>query len=291
MIQTTVRQVAAVVRKALVRTGGDQILAEFTPGASVRSLKARLTPGNLLYKSPTFRTIVRDGIRFELDVSDYMQWCVYFGLAVEPRQALYSLVQPGQVVFDVGANVGEVLLNVARRLGNHGQVFGFEINPHTYKRCLHNLSLNEFKNVRLFEQGFGAEKGSFLLGSPNARNSGEDQILQDAGQIGIAVQITTMDDFVLEQGIERLDLVKIDVEGFEMNVLRGAEHTVKKLRPQFFIELDDKNLRQQQSSAKELVEWLEQRGYHILHANEIQPVKSTDCFSGQHFDIIASFEG
>src|SRR5689334_11129649 len=129
MNQIMVRQVAAAVRKALVRTGGDQILAQFTSGAPVGSLRDHLTPGNLLYESPTFRTVARDGIRFELDVSDYMQWCVYFGIAVEPRQALYSLVKPGQVVFDVGTNIGEVLLNVAHRLGDRGQVFGFEINP------------------------------------------------------------------------------------------------------------------------------------------------------------------
>jgi FkbM family methyltransferase len=292
MLRTAARQVASVVRGALVRTGGDRVLAEFTPGVSKGSLRARLAPDHLFYKSPTIRTIVRNGIRFELDLSDYMQWCVYYGIEVEPRTKLYSLVRAGDVVFDVGANVGEVLLNSARLTGERGQIFGFEINPRTYQRCLHNIGLNSFPNVRLFGVGLGSRKGSLTLGSPNARNSGQDRVVRGGGagdsSQGIAVEVTTMDAFVAEQRIERLDLVKIDVEGFEMDVLRGAQRTLETFRPRLFIELDDSNLRQQQSSAKEMVEFLERLGYRLTHAEENRAVTSTDSFVGQHSDIIGT---
>jgi FkbM family methyltransferase len=251
------------------------------------SVRARLAPGNLLYPTPSIRTIARNGIRFELDVSDYMQWCVYYGIEIEPRSALYALVAPGGVVVDVGANVGETLLNFARLVGERGQVIGFEINPSTYGRCIRNISLNPFKNVRLFDVGLGSESGSLALARPNARNSGEDRIAQKGGQSGIDVTVTTMDSFVAEHALARVDLVKIDVEGFEMNVLRGARETLERFRPRLFIEVSDGNLRQQNSSANELLDFLERLGYGLTHAEQNHPVTSADSFAGQHFDVIA----
>jgi len=287
MIRGAIRQVAAIVRKGLLRTGGDRILADFTPGVPSHSLRARIAPTHLLYEAPTIRAIVRNGIRFELDVSDYMQWCAYYGIEVEPRRALYSLVRPGQVVLDVGSNVGEVLLNFGRLVGPTGQVCGFEINPRTYQRCLHNIALNPFTNVRVFALGLGAEEGSLLLGTPNSRNSGEDRIVEGAGKTGTAVLVTTLDAFVEAQNIERVDLVKIDVEGFEMNVLRGAQRTLQRFHPRLFIELVDKHLRRQDSSAQELVALLERLGYAVTHAEENRAITSRDSFAGRHFDVIA----
>jgi FkbM family methyltransferase len=287
MIQGAVKRLAAVVRHTLVLTGVDRILAEFTPGAPMVSVRARLAPGNLLYPTPSIRTIVRNGIRFELDVSDYMQWCVYYGIEIEPRSALYALVAPGGVVVDVGANVGETLLNFARLVGERGEVIAFEINPATHRRCLRNISLNSFKNVRLFDLGLGSEGGAALLASPNARNSGEDRVVHNQGRSGINVEMTTMDSFVAEHAIARIDLIKIDVEGFEMNVLRGARETLERFQPRLFVEVSDVNLRQQESSATELLEFLERLGYRLTHAQQNRPVTSADSAAGQHFDIIA----
>jgi FkbM family methyltransferase len=282
-----VRAVASAVRRTLVRTGLDRVLAELTPGAPVTSLRARLVPSHLLYEPPSIRHVVRDGIRFELDISDYMQWCVYFGLTIEPRAALYSLMEPGQTALDVGSNVGEVLLNFARRVGEQGQVFGFEINPQTYRRCMRNIAMNTFPNVKLLDIGLGDEEGEVFLAKANARNSGGDRIVSAEGGEGTPVRVSTLDQFVRQHGLRRIDLIKIDVEGFEMKVLRGAEATVMKDRPRLFVELDERNLRLQGNSGRELVEWLEQFGYGVTHAAENRPVRPTDSFEGVHFDIIA----
>jgi FkbM family methyltransferase len=287
MNRMVLKRAAGAVRRALVRSGADRILAELTVGAPVRSLRARLAPGHLLYEPPTFRTVVRNGIRFELDLSDYMQWCAYFGIAIEPRRALYALVQPGQIAIDVGANVGEVLLNFARLVGNEGKAIGLEINPRTYRRCLHNIAINSFRNVQVFDLGLGREKGRLVLGRPTARNSGGDRIAAGPDRDGIPVTVTTLDDFVRDLGIERVDVLKVDVEGFEMNVLRGAEATVTRFKPRMFVEIDDDNLRQQESSARELVGWLERFGYEITHAEQSVRVRSSDPFEGRHFDVIA----
>ncbi len=286
-IRTAAKKVAAAVRTALVRSHGDRVLAEFTTGAPVKSLRARLAPDHLHYEPGTLRTIVRNGIRFELDLGDYMQWCVYFGISIEPRAQLYELVQPGQIALDVGTNVGEVLLNFAKRVGERGEAFGFEVNPGTFRHCMHNVALNSFQNVRVFNVGLGSEAGEFALARPTARNSGGDRIISIASESGISVRVTTLDEFVREQRIERVDLMKIDVEGFEVNVLRGAQATIEQFRPTLFIEVDDENLRQQGSNASELMEHLERWRYRVTSAEGNCLIRKADRLEGRHFDIIA----
>src|SRR4051812_46943450 len=98
-------------------TGLDRFLPVVTSGRDAGSLLAKLPPNPGQYASPTIRRAKRDGIAYELDLSDFMEWCVYYGVVIEPRDALYSLMMPGDVVVDVGANIGEVTLNAAARVG------------------------------------------------------------------------------------------------------------------------------------------------------------------------------
>jgi FkbM family methyltransferase len=295
MLRSLIRSTAGVARDILVKTGGDKLLAELTVGAPLTSVRAKLAPGNLLYSAPTYRTVVRNGITFELDISDYMQWCVYYGIAIEPRDRLYGLVQAGQTAVDVGTNVGEVLLNFARLVGAQGRVLGMEMNPATYQRCLHNLSLNGYRNVQLFPVGLGDRPAELRLRRPNGRNSGEDRLTDAAvsastGSDSAVVQIVPLDQLVAEQEsrqhLNRIDIIKADVEGFELKVLRGAEQTLARFRPTLFLEVDDGNLRQQGDSAAALIGWLEQHGYRATHAEENRPVRPGDSFAGSHFDVI-----
>ena len=98
--------------------------------------------------------------------------------------------------------------------------------------------------------------------------------------------MTTLDLFIQRENIARLDLIKIDTEGFEMNVLLGTEKTILRFHPKLFIELDDDMLRRQQSSASELLNWLIQREYKIFDAETNSPVSAKQSFVHCHFDII-----
>jgi FkbM family methyltransferase len=282
--------VAEGVRRSLIRTGFDSLLARTTLHVSPRSLRGRLVPRHWLYPSPTLKAIDRDGIRFELDVSDYMEWCAYFGLATEPRTTLYSLAKPGQVILDVGTNVGETLLNFAKAAGDHGKVYGFEINPRTYHKCLRNIGLNPFRNIELVDVGLGHEEARLQMLSPSPRNSGGDRITAGpapaASSSSTTVRVTTLDGFVRERRINRIDLIKIDIEGFEMKALKGAEQALRTFKPTLFVELGDANLKEQGSSSRELVAFLEPFGYRIRHALTDSTVRSSDPLDGSHFDII-----
>jgi FkbM family methyltransferase len=284
--QVLLKRVAREARQLLIRTGLDRAWCSLSNGAPPASIRARLTPQNLAYPEPTIRRLTRDGIRYELDISDYMQWCTYYGIAIEPRQALYSLVSPGQTAIDVGTNIGEVLLNFGKLVGPGGAVIGFEPNPPTYQACLRNLALNHFPNVRLFNLGLGRQAGKSAIGRPNRRNSGEDRVLAGGQSGGVEIEIVTLDEFATRHDLRRMDLIKIDVEGFEMNVLAGAQACIERFRPSLFVEINDSNLRAQGGGARELVGWLEARSYRITDAESGVPVSSTEDFAGRHFDIV-----
>ena len=81
------------------------------------------------------------------------------------------------------------------------------------------------------------------------------------------VQVTTLDEFVAERGIERLDFMKIDVEGFEERVLRGGERVLRELRPHILFELQPVTLERAGSSVERLAALLISHGYRLLQAD------------------------
>ena len=283
------RAMAELLRRLLVRTGLDDHLARRTQGEPPSSFLARLAPPNTIYKAPTVRTAVREGLELELDVSDYMQWCTYYGIAIEPREILYRLAGEGMVVLDVGTNVGETLLNLARRVGSAGLVHGFEVNPTTFERCRRNVTRNGLGQIRLHHVGLGNEAGVLALDRRNVRNTGGDRLRPLAStdtESAARIPVTTLDAFVAQESITRIDLIKIDVEGFETNIVKGGRRTLASLGPTLFVELSDPNLRAAGSSPRELVMDLVALGYRLRHAETGETIDVAYDFTNVHFDVV-----
>lgn len=282
---------ASYARRVVARTGLDDGLARLTQGKSPKSFLARLAPACTEYPAPTVRTVERNGLELELDVSDYMQWCAYFGIAVEPREALYGLAQAGMCVLDVGTNVGETLLNLAKRVGRSGFVHGFEINPATFERCQRNVDRNRLGNIRLHQLGLGQSEGVLALERPTLRNTGGDRLraLGSTPATGtVSVPVTTLDAFVAAEKLDRIDLIKIDTEGFEMNIVRGGRETLRKCHPTLFMEVCDRNLRPYGAPASALIEELVALGYILHHAETGVPVGPDYPFANELFDVIGT---
>jgi hypothetical protein len=101
------------------------------------------------------------------------------------------------------------------------------------------------------------------------------------------VQINKLDNVIPHLNISRLDLIKVDVEGYELKVLQGAEETLKTFKPILFVELDDNNLKDQGDSAELLIRFLKACGYNKLtDAESSEVVSPDDDFRNCHFDII-----
>jgi FkbM family methyltransferase len=261
------------------------VIIFFSPVPVFRRFFFLLRPRHSDYASGTFRRAARNGIHYELDLSDWVEWNIYFCNRVEPREKIYELAHRGNVVIDVGVNIGETLLNLAHRIGETGKVIGFEPNPPVFKKCQRNIELNpKLKNISFHPNGLGREEQELFIEEKDAGNKGMNSL--SASGAGEKVKVTILDKFLQHENISRLDLIKIDVEGFEMNVLLGAEKTISRFHPRMFIEMDDDMLRQQESSAAEVVNWLIQKGYKIHNAETEESVSGEQSFTNCHMDIV-----
>jgi FkbM family methyltransferase len=261
----------------------DYLLPRFTYNKGYDNIFVKCIPQNYQYPKFSIRKVKRDGIWYELDMSEYMEWVIYYGLNVENRSDLYCLVKRDMVLFDVGSNIGETLLNFAKLTGDNGKVYGFEPVPYSFKKCRNNISLNRFNNVSVSQIALSNKEENLFFHETNNNNSGGVFMNKNNTPGSYIVEGITLDAYVERIGITHLDLIKVDVEGFETNVLRGASETCRKFRPSLFVEVDDINLKNQGSSAVELIALITSYGYQISKIESLvsweQPV--------YHYDIYA----
>lgn len=253
---------------------------------------ARLAPPNYLYPKNSRRYLIRDGVEYDLDLSDYMEHSVYFGATDPSHERLFQLAENKKVIIDVGVNMGATLLNFAKAAPD-GIVIGFEPDEKNFRKAQHNMALNKVKNTTIIKKGLGDQERRSKLFKVNDDNAGMNRIFDNANDQLInglpceEIEVIKLDDFVKERELSAIDLIKIDVEGYELKVLKGAATTIGKYRPTMFIEIDDNNLKAQNDSAKLLIEFLERAGYRIYRADNSQTINSSSDFTDFHLDAIA----
>jgi FkbM family methyltransferase len=263
----------------------ESLLYPLTKGKRWNQLIARVPANYYQYPKNSIRNVERNGFQLSLDLSDYMQWLLYFGILAEPRENLYSMISPGMIVFDVGANIGETSMHFSRLCGK-GQVISFEPDPDTFLQLENHLRNNRCDNVNALNLGLGKNEMEMKL-EEKENNSGGHRIAVDQDSDGKKIKLSTLDRIVKKLNLSRVDFIKIDVEGYEFEVLQGAKETIDKFHPVFFIEINDSLLNDHKTSAKELTAFLFSKNYRMKNAengNEINPDMN---FSGLHFDIIA----
>jgi FkbM family methyltransferase len=139
--------------------------------------------------------------------------------------ALRKLAPVGGNFVDVGANIGIIALSVGQRVGPTGKVYAFEPHPRTHQLLRRNISINEMEWVLPFEGGLGSVSETRSIHSPNERNRGEATLMQSDSVLSSAfqVQIRTLDQLWLEWGRPDIHALKIDTEGWELEVLKGSQ--------------------------------------------------------------------
>jgi FkbM family methyltransferase len=155
------------------------------------------------------------------------------------------------VVFDIGANIGIYTVRTAKTYANC-VVYSFEPNPDVFTRLKKNISLNNLNNVKLFPLGFADRKTTAYLDAEQSTVLG--RISHEKGQT--EVKLETLDLFISEEPVNRIDILKIDVEGFELSVLKGAEHTLERVR-KIVMECD-------KSLEEEVCAFLEDKGFRLI---------------------------
>jgi len=266
------------------------LLARFTQGKDPSSFICKIVPNPYQYPSRTIRRIMRHGIFLKVDISDYIGHYIYYGFKDASQEALFGLCKDDSYVLDIGTNIGYSLLRMAS-LAPLGQLAGFEPDPVNHAQSVSNMSLNPaMRNLRVFNVGLG---DSTMLAEIEVRtpgNRGANRVAAGDGG-NVVISITTLDAIFPNLNWDRLTLVKLDVEGYELKALRGAESTLKAFYPILFIEVNDINLIHQSSSARELIQYLLSIGYtDIRDAATGRAIALDTDLTHQHLDVIATRE-
>ena len=176
-----------------------------------------------------------------------------------------SYLQAGMTVLDIGAHHGLYSLLAAKRVGRNGRVRSFEPSPRERKSFKRNLRINGFRNVQIESFALGSSAGRaelFLVeGAEDVCNS----LRPPAAEVTttkVSVEVRPLDEYLQRQKIEKVDFIKLDVEGAELEVLRGAKRLLSSAeRPMILAEVQDIRTAPWGYRAEEIIRHLEELGF------------------------------
>jgi FkbM family methyltransferase len=240
---------------------------------------------NALNYAPWWRTTVATwGGRFQPPSADRLAylWLHKLGIMGADRALLEAQVQPGMVVADVGANIGLFTYLLARRVGERGLVYAFEPNPALFASLETNCRTNGLANVRLHNIALGAQDDTLTL--RRARfNSGDSRLSRATSpeaRDGVSVPVRPID--ALLDG-RPLDFLKIDVQGWELEVFRGMRGQLAGSRPlKICFEFWPAGLRSAGTDPAELLAFLGEHGFHLYRTENhaLTPLPDTKSLEG-----------
>jgi FkbM family methyltransferase len=178
-------------------------------------------------------------------------------------------VEPGMLCIDVGANVGTVALHLATRVGAMGRVICFEPIPHLYRRLCENITENHLEDI------VTPVKLALVDHCSRALMAVADETLPNQGMASLVefshgllserleVECRTLDAFVEQHNIHRLDLIKVDIQGAESMFLDGARQTLRNLKPRLLMEVAPSSQQCVGFDSRDLIRKIEELGYEV----------------------------
>jgi FkbM family methyltransferase len=210
------------------------------------------------------------GIRLLLHLENDLGRQLFVGGCIDPNEFFFldRFLRPGMRVLDVGAHEGLYTLFAARRVEPEGEVWALEPSVREFSRLRQNLKINHLTNVRVFQVAAGEVNGPGELLVAADEHSGHNTLgaFACSGVKAVArqsVDLRPVDELCKEWGVTRLDLIKLDTEGAEHRVLRGAGGVLRRFRPVVLFEVAGDALRHQGSNPEELMDYFRQLGYRL----------------------------
>lgn len=227
-----------------------------------------------LLEKETAQEVTLFGQRLQFEVGSYLEAARLF--APNPAEERFGermlrAIRPNDVVYDMGANIGAIALPLAALKQAEGvTVHAFEPEPYSAKRLHASARLNSLDNVAVHEIALGAATGTASFFVDKVVGSGRHSLFEQhtGPAMQIEVEVLTAADFV-RRSDSAPDVVKMDVEGAEMDVLRGMKPLLdhKRVR-ELFIEIHGPTLEKLGTSAEALRGWLRERGYRCIWSQQ-----------------------
>jgi FkbM family methyltransferase len=273
------------VDRALVRIG--RVVGK--PPGWERVVHALAPPSRFAGTGP-HPTPMPEGYLFPVDPGTLLGWHVHFFGSYEPevRAEIKRRLHPGDTAVDVGANVGWHALLMAATVGSTGRVFAFEPNDTTRARLTAAIDGNGLTQVVVDARAVADRSGPGAFEAPPAGAfwDGTGRLTRDAVNAR-RVECVTLDAFVQERGIERLAFMKIDVEGFELSVLRGAARTLATLGPAIVFEYDPAYVSRCGGSGEELTACLSDADYELFLLDPRRPPSAVRRLAERGGNVLA----
>jgi FkbM family methyltransferase len=200
----------------------------------------------------------------ELSRSIFVEGCF------EPNEFAFlnRMLRPGMCFLDIGAHEGAYAVFAARRVGAAGHVYAFEPSRREFRHLSMNVANNDLACVESFQCALGDLNGSAPLHVARSTHSGHNTLgrfVWDGVELDHSedVALRTLDSIVGERRLPHIDALKMDVEGSELRVLRGAADVLREMRPVVLFEASNRSLSAQGSALVNLIDVFRSADYAI----------------------------
>ena len=222
--------------------------------------------------------VTREGLRWRLDLREGIDLAIYLGVFERSTtRALRRLVRPGATVLDIGANIGAHTLPLAKLVGPTGRVHSFEPTAFAHKKLLANLALNPELAPRVSTHQVMLTNGDAVAPElysswPLVRSDNLHARHQGRLEPTTGARALRLDDYLAEIGVSHVDLVKLDVDGYECDVLAGASRFLASAAPVIVMELAPYVLAERGHTLEELLGRLAGSGYRLEDETTGEPL-------------------
>ena len=214
-----------------------------------------------LYTHPFYKIKIWLNLKREIDKGIYLGTFEFNNTFI-----FHELVNKNDAIIDIGANIGLYTLIAAKKLRNTGRIYAFEPSIVAIKDLRKNIETNKYLNIDIYDFALSDSNGKeeFYRCEDDAYNSLIAKPMQEAIDTYI-VDVITLDEFVKTKKIQKIDIIKIDAEGLDYRILKGAQLTLKKFKPIIFCEINKFYL--DEISRVVFNNYLEELGYEVLTVN------------------------
>lgn len=210
----------------------------------------------IFYNNKKFKIIINPK-------NGYLDAQIYANGLYEPHivKEILSNTKDGDVCIDVGANIGHHTIIMSQNVGDTGKIHAYEPIPKIKEQLTKSLLLNEIKNVNVLQIALSDKEGEMELNICDSNIGSSSLVNKTNDSEKINIQTKTLDSY----NYEKVNFIKIDVEGFEYNVLLGGENTISKYHPTIIIEYSPVYYQKSNPShSKEILSFFKKYDYTIF---------------------------